>query len=35
MALSCSEREPAVPQDGLGTTSSRTILYKEKHSNDK
>jgi F-type H+-transporting ATPase subunit c len=24
-----SEREPAVPQGGLGTTSSRTTLYKE------
>jgi F-type H+-transporting ATPase subunit c len=24
-----SEREPAVPQGGLGTTSSRTNLYKE------
>jgi F-type H+-transporting ATPase subunit c len=24
-----SEREPAVPQDRLGTTSSRTIPYKE------
>ena len=33
-ALSVRKREPAVPQGGLGTTSSRTILYKEKHSNE-
>ena len=26
-----SEREPAVPQGGMGTTSSRTFPYKEKH----